>query len=281
MCFLQFCQTLCFFFFRLEDPRQRLQTPLQRLWKGTSPGREIGSFSQPRVNRASSALFPKSRLLWDLSKLRFRSGCGGAPGWGPQRFWEVPAIFRRFLSNAKRALLLGRCVRKVHSKGCWMVLSLALECQFGCFAFWNWFLYSGNVCSTDVMLAIGFLHALIECKARALLLGKVTLRGKYLVRALCFFFWMQNSAETFVVVVFFPIPVRDTTWASLFFSAERWRIVQPCFIHFQTRRETKLDQIEQRLKFRLLPHADFVFFFYLSMSCLHLNGGHSTAVTHL
>ena len=31
-------------FFRLEDLRQRLQMPLQRLWKGTSPGREIGSF---------------------------------------------------------------------------------------------------------------------------------------------------------------------------------------------------------------------------------------------
>ena len=106
------------FFFPDGRPKAEIQNAIAEALERNKSRPGNRQFSQPRVNRASSALFPKSRGLWDLSKLRFRSGCGGAPGWGPQRFWEVPAIFRRFLSNAKRALLLGRCVRKVHSKGC-------------------------------------------------------------------------------------------------------------------------------------------------------------------
>ena len=69
-----------------------------------------------------------------------------------------------------------------------MILSLALECNAGALLFATASFYSRTDCSTDVMLAICFLHAFIACKAGTLLLGKVTLRGKYLVRALCFFF---------------------------------------------------------------------------------------------
>ena len=60
------------FFFRLEDLRQRLQMPLQRLWKGTSPGRESAVFSA-KCESGKFGFVPKSRMLWDLSKMRFRS----------------------------------------------------------------------------------------------------------------------------------------------------------------------------------------------------------------
>ena len=122
-------------------------------------------------------------------------------------------------------------------------------------------------CYSDLLL-----HAFIACKAGALLLGKVALRGKYLVRVLCFFFWMQNSALRFVVVVFFLNAVRDTTWAYLLFSAERWRIVQPCFIHFQTyiKIKTKLNQIGRRFKFRVFPKQKLLLSVF---QCLHLKGG--------
>ena len=99
---------------------------------------------------------------------------GGVAGWAINHF---PALFVYCLScflHAKRRFAFGKYMtnvnisfaHEVRTKVCWMV-----------------------------------------CKAGALLLGKVILRGKYqliyLVRALRFFFWMQNGAHRFVVVVFF------------------------------------------------------------------------------
>jgi len=48
LCFLQ-VSAILFFLFRLEDPRQGSKTPLQRLWKGTSPGLESAVFFLSQV----------------------------------------------------------------------------------------------------------------------------------------------------------------------------------------------------------------------------------------
>ena len=123
------------FFFPVEDLRQRFKTPLQRPWKGTSPGREIGSFLSHVWIGQVWLCSPRAECYGISVNWGFGAVAGGGSGMGSAVVLGGSGNVPEVSFECKARFAFGKVCSQGSFKGLLNGIEFSTWMQCGCFAF--------------------------------------------------------------------------------------------------------------------------------------------------